>query len=74
MLEVSGIRLSLDAALPENVEMRTKEVARALGVSERDVWQRCYDAQKRGCAQEEQRSFHHFVSRRITAITGTASS
>ena len=27
MLEVSGIRLSLDAALPENVEMRTKEVA-----------------------------------------------
>ena len=37
MLEVSGIRLSLDAALPENVEMRTKEVARALGVSERDV-------------------------------------
>lgn len=26
MLEVSGIRLSLDAALPENVEMRTKEV------------------------------------------------
>ena len=35
MLEVSGIRLSLDAALPENAEMRTKEVARALGVSER---------------------------------------
>lgn len=33
MLEVSGICLSLDAALPENVEMRTKEVARALGVS-----------------------------------------
>ena len=29
MLEVSGICLSLDAALPENVEMRTKEVARA---------------------------------------------
>ena len=27
MLEVSGICLSLDAALPENVEMRTKEVA-----------------------------------------------
>ena len=67
MLEVSGIRLSLDAALPENVEMRTKEVARALGVSER-----CSDAQKRGCAQEEQRSFHHFVSRRIAAISGTA--
>ena len=60
MLEVSGICLSLDAALPENVEMRTKEVAR------------CSDAQKRGCAQEEQRSFHHFVSRRIAAISGTA--
>ena len=58
MLEVSGIRLSLDAALPENVEMRTKEVAP--------------DAQKRGRAQEEQRSFHHFVSRRIAAISGTA--
>ena len=37
MLEVSGIRLSLDAALPENSKMRVKEIARALGVSTHDV-------------------------------------
>ena len=37
MLEVSGIRLSLDAALPENNKMRVKEIARALGVSAHDV-------------------------------------
>lgn len=37
MLEISGIRLSLDAALPENTEMQAKEVARALGVSECDI-------------------------------------
>ena len=52
MLEVSGIRLSLDAALPENAEMRTKEVARALGVSERDIYsavltRKSVDARKR---------------------------
>ena len=70
MLEVSGIRLSLDAALPENTEMRTKEVARALGVSERDICSAVL-TQKRGCAQKEQCSFHHFVSRRIAASSGT---
>ncbi len=31
MLEVSGIRLSLDAAIPENVEMRTKEDGSSAG-------------------------------------------
>lgn len=72
MLEVSGIRLSLDAALPENVEMRTKEVARALGVSQRDVCSIVLTRKSVGCAQEEQCSFHHFVSRRIAAISGTA--
>ena len=71
MLEVSGIRLSLDAALPENVEMRTKEVARALGVSQRDVCSIVL-TRKSVDAREEQCSFHHFVSRRIAAISGTA--
>ena len=37
MIEVSGIRLSLDAALPENMGRQTAEVARALGVSECDI-------------------------------------
>lgn len=37
MIEVSGIRLSLDAALPENAGKQVAEVARSLGVSRHDV-------------------------------------
>ena len=59
MLEVSGIRLSLDAALPENVEMRTKEVARALGVSERDV---CSAVLTRKSVDARKRNNVHFTT------------
>ena len=59
MLEVSGIRLSLDAALPENVEMRTKEVARALGVSERDV---CSAVMTRKSVDARKRNNVHFTT------------
>ncbi len=71
MLEVSGIRLSLDAALPENAEMRKEGSGARSGRFRARYLQRCSDAQKRGCAQKEQRSFHHFVSRRIAASSGT---
>lgn len=72
MLEISGIRLSLDAALPENTEMQAKEVARALGVSECDIrsavlTRKSVDARKRNNV--------HFITsflRRIVAISGTA--
>ena len=59
MLEVSGICLSLDAALPENVEMRTKEVARALGVSERDV---CSAVLTRKSVDARKRNNVHFTT------------
>ena len=59
MLEVSGIRLSLDAALPENVEMRTKEVARALGVSERDI---CSIVLTRKSVDARKRNNVHFTT------------
>lgn len=59
MLEISGIRLSLDAALPENVEMRTKEVARALGVSERDV---CSAVLTRKSVDARKRNNVHFTT------------
>ena len=59
MLEVSGIRLSLDAALPENVEMRTKEVARALGVSQRDV---CSIVLTRKSVDARKRNNVHFTT------------
>ena len=59
MLEVSGIRLSLDAALPENVEMRTKEVARALGVSERDA---CSAVLTRKSVDARKRNNVHFTT------------
>ena len=59
MLEVSGIRLSLDAALPENAEMRTKEVARALGVSERDI---CSAVLTRKSVDARKRNNVHFTT------------
>lgn len=59
MLEVSGIRLSLDAALPENAEMRTKEVARALGVSERDI---CSAALTRKSVDARKKNSVHFTT------------
>ena len=59
MLEVSGIRLSLDAALPENAEMRKKEVARALGVSERDI---CSAVLTRKSVDARKRNNVHFTT------------
>lgn len=37
MLEVSGIPISLDAALPENEQLLYREVARALGIKAKDI-------------------------------------
>lgn len=39
MIEISGIPISLDAMLPENEHLQRKEVARALGLSVRDIHQ-----------------------------------
>ena len=59
MLEISGIRLSLDAALPENTEMQTKEVARALGVSECDI---CSAVLTRKSVDARKRNNVHFTT------------
>ena len=59
MLGISGIRLSLDAALPENTETRTKEVARALGVSECDI---CSAVLTRKSVDARKRNNVHFTT------------